>query len=139
MALDVRLLVNDLLCLFPIKPFLGNCVFQRHSVLLLPSLQRHLEQVALLAFCLVFEGFFPIFFVDQLLELGVHLALVPAQLQVRFFLLSVEYFTLVLDDSAPFVELSVLRNRVVPLLLLGQSLDLLKLLVKRLFYAVRHL
>lgn len=95
--------------------------------------------MALLAFCLVFEGFFPIFFVDQLLELGVHLTLVPAQLQVRFFLLSVEYFTLVLDDSAPFVKLAVLRNRVVPLLLLGQSLDLLKLLVKRLFYAVRHL
>lgn len=67
-----------------------------------------------------------------------HLALVSAQLQVSFFLLSVENFALVFDDGAPFVKLAVLRNWVVPLLFLWQSLDLVKLLIKRLFDAVRH-
>ena len=67
-----------------------------------------------------------------------HLALIPAQLQVCFFLLAVEDFLLVLNDSAPLVELAMLADWVVSLFVVREGLDPVQFLVQRLFDTVGH-
>jgi hypothetical protein len=138
MTLDVGFLVNNLLRFRAINSFLNNLVFKSLSVLLFSGFQGHLQQLSFLSFSLYLQRFLQFFFIDELFKVFSHLALVPAQLHVRFFLLAVEDFPLVLDDCAPLVELAVLGDWVVSLFVGWEGLNLVQFLVQRLFDTVGH-
>lgn len=80
-----------------------------------------------------------VFLVDcaaQIVGVG---ALAIAVLGFLLFDLTLVNLVLVLDDSAPFVEVSPLVSWVVPHLLAGQSPNLVILQLKRLLDSVGHL
>ena len=132
-------LIDNLLRFIAVLPFHRDLVFHLLTVVSVSCSHICVQHLAFLEDLRSFQHLLSVFLICRLLQFVGVLCLPLTRIHCSFFLRAFIHFNLMLNDSAPLIELSVLCDWVVAFALVWKVKDPLLLLIKRFLDTVRHL